>query len=157
MARGSPLPARVLLLQAELPSVRGPLPQLSPRLLATCVLSLCTKSTSTGTHMPSHASGPFILGSGFQAGCALVTQNPSSLGLHLLTRIVRSEPFSLTLGSLQTSPAGLSFPPSWPLSPDLVVAQGVGGSAIQELVPLGTVGPWQRLSQTHGRTLGRMH
>lgn len=47
------------------------------------------KTDVPGASMPSRAPGPFILGAAFQAGWALVTQSPSSLGLHLLTRILK--------------------------------------------------------------------
>lgn len=65
------------------------LPWLSPGLFTICALSLCTKLRSTGTCMPLHLSGSFILSWEFQAGWALVIQNPSSLGLLLLDQIIK--------------------------------------------------------------------
>lgn len=44
---------------------------------------------STGTCVPLYLSGSFPFSLRFQAGWALVTQNPSSLGLLLLTRIIK--------------------------------------------------------------------
>lgn len=72
-----------------LPSICAVPPQLFPRLSIVCALSLCTKSGSTGTCMPLHLSGSFILSWGCQVGWALVTQNPSSPGL-LLTWIIKN-------------------------------------------------------------------
>ena len=44
---------------------------------------------STGTCVPLRLSGSFVLSLGFQAGWARLTQNSSSLGLLLLTRILK--------------------------------------------------------------------
>lgn len=93
LAPGPPLPAivsRSWHRGLELPSICVALPWLFPRPSVICTLSPCTESRFTGTCMPLHLSSSFIVSlGGFQVGWSLVTQDPSSLGHLLLSRVTK--------------------------------------------------------------------
>lgn len=92
MAPGPPSPTtasrKVLLLQPRAAQhLRRPVladPQGCPLIVPSVFTHM-----STGTCVPLRLSGSFVLSLGFQAGWARVTQNSSSLGLLLLTRILK--------------------------------------------------------------------